>query len=211
MPKATRSIEQIEEVRERIIQSALDILEHEGYDSLSMSKLGALVSMSAANLYNYYANKDELLIAIHKKAFAMLYEHLVEALKGGTTPADRFKMLVDAYVAFGTGNVNLYDIMFNRPIPQYSDYIGTPQEALSCEEYNSSIRTLALASRVMKDYAETRPELRDVDPRFMTIKFMSALHGIISLHNSGILMEMGGDADTLLKSIVDEAVKSITG
>ena len=47
------------------------------------------------------------------------------------TPLDRYKNIAYAFVDFGTKNVNIYDIMFNRPIRQYSDYIGTPLEAQS--------------------------------------------------------------------------------
>jgi len=34
-----------------------------------MAKLGSKINMTAANIYNYYTNKDELLIAIHKKTY----------------------------------------------------------------------------------------------------------------------------------------------
>ena len=46
-----------------------------------MAKVGARMKMTAANLYNYYANKDELLIAIHKKAYGMLHDQLRAAVQ----------------------------------------------------------------------------------------------------------------------------------
>ncbi|MCU0596507.1 MAG: TetR/AcrR family transcriptional regulator, partial [Desulfobacterota bacterium] len=63
MPKVTRSSEEIEEVKDQILDEALSILVMDGYDGLSMNRLGAGMNMTAANLYNYYGNKNELLIA----------------------------------------------------------------------------------------------------------------------------------------------------
>lgn len=211
MPKTTRSVEQIEEVRERILQCAVDILENEGYENLSMAKLGGLMNMTAANLYNYYANKDELLIAIHKKTFTMLYDKIRVAVKLAQTPLDRLKNLIHAFVEFGINNINIYDIMFNRPIRQYSDYIGTPQEDLAYDEYRSSIRALAFAMMVVRDYAETRNNLKQVDTKFLTIKTLSCLHGIISFHNSGILFEMEENAEAVLDAITEDAIREIAG
>ncbi|MEU8365303.1 TetR/AcrR family transcriptional regulator [Nonomuraea sp. NPDC048882] len=47
--------------REEIVRAALDLLDEEGIDGLSMRKLGAKLSAGATSLYWYVANKDELL------------------------------------------------------------------------------------------------------------------------------------------------------
>ncbi|HQL84148.1 MAG TPA: TetR/AcrR family transcriptional regulator, partial [Spirochaetota bacterium] len=211
MPKATRSIEEIAEVRERIMESALDILAKNGYENLSMGRLGSRMNMTAANLYNYFGNKDEVLIAIHKKTFEMLHGAIRAAVKGVETPLERIKALAYAFVEFGTNNVNIYDIMFNRPIRQYSDYIGTPQEALAFDEYNNSMKTLAYAVMIFRDYAETRPDLANIDPKLLTIRHLSALHGIISLHNSRILFEMDDNPADVLKAVIDDVIETLTG
>jgi hypothetical protein len=126
-------------------------------------------------------------------------------------PVERIKSLAMAFVDFGTDNVNIYDIMFNRPIKQYHDYIGTPQEEISYDEYHNSLKTMAFAIMVVRDYLDTRPDMADVDPRFLTIKMLSALHGIVSLHNSGVLFEMDDNPEIVLKKVIEDAIRSITG
>jgi AcrR family transcriptional regulator len=210
MPKATRSVEEVEEVREKILDSAFDILIKEGYENLSMAKLGARMKMTGANLYNYYANKDELLIAIHKKSFQMIHDKIRAAVNNDASPRERLEELARAFVEFGTGNINIYDIMFNRPIRQYSDYIGTPQEKLSYEEYHNSIKALVFAVTVVRDYVESRPDLAQSDPKFLTIKFLSVLHGVISLHNSGILKEMDDNPDLIMDAVIENMIRSLT-
>jgi AcrR family transcriptional regulator len=210
MPKTTRSDGEIDAVRERILDFAIKILEKNGYESLSMAKLGSKMNMTAANLYNYYTNKDELLIAIHKRTYAMLYDEIRKAVKKSDKPLQRVRNIIDAFVEFGTRNINIYDVMFNRPIKQHSDYVGTPLEKISNDEFHNSIKALTFTVKVIKDYRKTKPDLKSVDEEFLAIQIISALHGVISLHNSGVLHEVAGDTEMILKKIVDEIIRSIT-
>ena len=210
MPKITRSSDEVDAVRERILDCALKILVKNGYESLSMAKLGSKMNMTAANIYNYYTNKDEILIAIHKKTYAMLYNKIRNAVKTADTPLQRVRNILNAFVEFGTRNINIYDVMFNRPVKQHSDYVGTPLEKISSDEFHNSIKVLTFAIRVIKDYRETKKDLKPVDHEFLAIQIISSLHGVISLHNSGVLHQVTGDPEIVLKKIVDKTIHSIT-
>jgi AcrR family transcriptional regulator len=210
MPKITRSLEEVDAVRERILDCALKILVKNGYESLSMAKLGSKMNMTAANIYNYYANKDELFIAIHKKTYAMLYNKIRNAVKNADTPLQRVRNIINAFVEFGISNINIYDVMFNRPVKQHSDYIGTPLEKKSSDEFRNSLKVLNFAVKSIRDYRKTKPELKPVDPEFLAIQIISALHGVISLHNSGVLYQVVDDPEIVLKNIVNNIIRLIT-
>ncbi|HNY49319.1 MAG TPA: TetR/AcrR family transcriptional regulator [Smithella sp.] len=210
MPKTTRSLGEIDAVRERILDCAIKILEKNGFESLSMAKLGSKMNMTAANLYNYYTNKDELLIAIHKKTYSMLYDEIRNSVKKSDTPLQRVRNIVNSFVQFGTRNINIYDVMFNRPVKQHSDYVGTPLEKISDDEFHNSLKVLTFALKVIKDYRKTKPNLKPVDEELLAVQIISALHGVISLHNSGVLYQVAGDTETVLKKIVDDIIRSIT-
>ena len=211
MPKITRSVEEVDAVRERILDCALKILVKNGYESLSMAKLGSKMNMTAANIYNYYSSKDELLIAIHKKTYAMLHTKMRNAVEAADTPLQRFWNMINAFVEFGTQNINIYDVMFNRPIKQYSDYIGTPLEEVSSDEFHSSLQALDFAIGIIRDYLETRPDMNPDDAKFLTIQNISAMHGIISLHNSRVLDQIVDDPEMVLKTVINNMIRSITG
>lgn len=209
MPKITRSEQEVEVVKDRILQCALDILVEEGFDSLSMHKVGKRMAMTAANLYNYYTNKDELLIAIHKKTFSLLFERLQQAIDGAPSVGQRIESLVRAFVEFGLRHPSYYDIMFNRAIPQHRDYIGTPQEPLSEDEYRSSLKTLDLAVDTIARLIAEHPGSPVSDPRFLTMRTLSLLHGVISLNNSRILAEMVDDPDRYIEQIISDIMLSL--
>jgi len=50
--------------RERILDTALALVDEEGIDALSMRKLGQALGYEAMSLYNHVANKDDLLAGI---------------------------------------------------------------------------------------------------------------------------------------------------
>ena len=209
MPKATRNEEQIEQVRESIVQGALDLIVEEGYENLTMARLGARLKMTGANLYNYFQNRDALIIAIHKKIFVLLHEELSKATRGKSTPLKQVKSLVAAFVDFGIKNPNIYDIAFSRPRRHYSAFKGTPLEAKAYEEYLSSFEVLILANGIMEGFLKTKGLVDPVKTQFLVIKFLSELHGIISLYNSGLLPEISSDPADTLKAVTREITSRI--
>jgi AcrR family transcriptional regulator len=209
MPKKTRSAEKVDAVRDKILDIAFKILIKNGYESLSMAKIGSRMGMTAANLYNYYTNKDALLIAIHKKAYMMLYNHLIQAAEKADTSLEKFKNMTHAFVEFGMHNINIYDIMFNRIIRQYRDYIGTSLEPASFDEFQSSQKVRYFAIKIIQDYLETRPDLQPADPIFLTLKCIIALHGLISLYNSGQFVYLSDNPEMDMKKFIDDTMDSV--
>ncbi|WP_040854096.1 TetR/AcrR family transcriptional regulator [Nocardia niigatensis] len=55
--------------REQIVSEALALLDTEGYDALSMRKLGSRLNAGATSLYTHVANKDEILELAIDEAF----------------------------------------------------------------------------------------------------------------------------------------------
>jgi len=203
MSKTTRSEQEIEEIKYRILEEALTILRDEGFDNLSMYKLGKQTGMTAANLYNYYKNKDQLIIAIHKKTFEMLYNMLTESIAPEKDPMEKLKKIIRTFVHFGKTYPNFYDLMFNRKVPQVSDYQGTREELMSRDEYQSSIRNLHLVVEIGKEILSSHPEFKGMDLELSFIKMFSELHGIISLNNSGLLQVIVSNHEILLQNITE--------
>ncbi|WP_036324039.1 TetR/AcrR family transcriptional regulator C-terminal domain-containing protein [Microbispora sp. ATCC PTA-5024] len=58
--------------REQIVKAALELLDAEGLDALSMRKLGARLGAGATSLYWYVATKDELLELVMDEVYAMV-------------------------------------------------------------------------------------------------------------------------------------------
>ncbi|MCF6475231.1 TetR family transcriptional regulator [Nonomuraea sp. MG754425] len=58
--------------REEIVKAAVELLDEEGLQGLSMRKLGAKLSAGATSVYWYVANKDELLELAYDEVWRMM-------------------------------------------------------------------------------------------------------------------------------------------
>jgi AcrR family transcriptional regulator len=204
LSKTTRSEQEIEEVKKVILDEALKLLNKDGFENLSMYKLGKRTNMTAANLYNYYRNKNQLIIAIHKKTFELLYNMLIESIEHEKEPVQKIKKIMTTFIKFGKNYPNYYDVMFNRRLPQLSDFTGTSEEMMSRDEYQSSMRNLHLVINIGTEIVSAHPELAGIDTEFYFIKIFSELHGILSLHNSGVLKEMVNNSDQIFDRMIDD-------
>lgn len=139
MPKITRAPEEVSAVKEHILETALSIMIHDGFENLSMRKLAAKLNMTAANIYNYFSGKDELYLAIQTRGFEILYGDFLSEYEKTGDPVERLKGCVRAYVAFGTRFADYYDIMFNRPTPKFTDYRGTGLEPAAIHEKTTAM------------------------------------------------------------------------
>ena len=71
----------LRENREEILSAAAALFAAHGYHGLSMRDLARATSQSLANLYNYFASKDDLLFEIQSRAFEILIASAEEAAR----------------------------------------------------------------------------------------------------------------------------------
>jgi len=110
--------------REAIIQAAKEIVEARGPDALSMRDVADLIDYSASNLYEYFANKEELLAAVANEALMRLGTHVCQ---NSTGLASRERLLAygRSYLEFARTHSELYLLTFGR---RMTDFLQTDME-----------------------------------------------------------------------------------
>jgi AcrR family transcriptional regulator len=99
------------EMRQRIIDAAIQMFLEEGYEKTSIRNIAEKIEYSPATIYLYYKDKDELLYDVQGQAF----EKLDLAFREKATSSDPIKRLdqiMETYIRFGKKNPELYDLMF---------------------------------------------------------------------------------------------------
>lgn len=202
--KTARNPEKISQVKEKILDHALDIIAKSGLDGLTMRRLAASLSMTAPNIYNYFSCKEEIYLSIVIRGFEMLYTDMKKACVNNGGTMDRVRAMTDAYMKFGLTHPQYYGIMFTNPTPKYNDYIGTPFEPLSGKELELSMKiaemALETAALVMGMPAEDPVVLRRV------IHIWSLIHGMISLKNSHVVDYVAESPETVFFEIIEEVL-----
>ena len=206
--KTARSPKTIEQIREKILEAALDIIAGHGYEALTMRRLASKTGMTAPNLYNYFANKDDIYISLVIQGFEMLYAALDQARHGAPDPARRVRAMIEAYLDFGFSHPRYYDIMFTLDTPKYHDYVGTPLESRSAIEYRISMDIADLALKAAADLLGASADNEAI--RQHMIHLWSLLHGMITLHNSRVIGYVADSPRTIYQAIIDEFMAGLT-
>ena len=189
MPKAVRKQSDIEAVKQVILDAALEIMINEGFARLSMRKIASRVSMTAANIYNYFSNKDEIYLSIQTRGFMALYARFQEIDDASVDSVDKLNKLTRAYYDFGTQNPELYEIMFTRNTPKFTDYLGTKLEPVAIIEKQAALRVLDLTSGLIFRIMDEHSGHSKAEANYRAIYHWTSLHGIVSLYNSRVLQE----------------------
>jgi len=209
MPRAARSDEEVEAVKDGIVQSAMEILVEEGFESLTMEKVGARMNMTAANLYKYFVNKMDLFREIHKRTFDLLYEKLSRSYGPQDDEMEKVVKMIEAYVRFGLENPNYYEVMFNIPTPKYADFIGTQFEEAALEERQNALKLLDLVVGAVEALAASRPGIRDMDPKALALRSWCTLHGLVSLCNNRFIAAVDVEPEKLAAQVVEDALRPL--
>jgi AcrR family transcriptional regulator len=100
-----------EEMKERIVNTAIQMFLQEGYEQTSIRNIAEKIEYSPATIYLYYKDKDELLYDVQKQAFDKLARVFREKVTS-KDPLKRLEQIMYTYVRFGKNNPELYDLMF---------------------------------------------------------------------------------------------------
>lgn len=180
MPRKQRTADELEVVRERILDEALALFTEVGFDGFSMRKLGVRLNVSAKTIYNYFRSQDEIYLGLLTRGFRQLQAALVAATTPFQGPADQLAAAIEAYVEFGLTHANMYDLMFTSRVPRYDDYVGTPLEDVALSELEAALENQQLFAAIIADLVADVGRIGEDDLRFITIRIWTQMHGYLA-------------------------------
>jgi AcrR family transcriptional regulator len=101
-----------EQTRVNILDAAYDIVKDEGWQALSMRKIADKIEYTAPIIYEYYANKEAILLELTKKGFMLLAARMQEAKNKHTDPAEQLEAMWLAYWNFAFEEKEYYQLMY---------------------------------------------------------------------------------------------------
>jgi AcrR family transcriptional regulator len=201
--------EEIEKTRRKILDTALDIIIDEGFDSLSVRNIASRLGVTATTIYNYYKNKDELNLMIRLRGFQMLYDLMENRSADYSNIEARIKAMIHAVIEFGLAYPSYYDIMFNLRTPKYLDYVGTDIEPLAYDEKQNALKCLFLFIEPIKAYLPGNKPGKEAFVLYQVVKFWSDIHGLITLYNSRLFHEVLDDVDAFLEERTQDLIDAV--
>lgn len=175
---ALLSNEEVELVRARIRQVAEEQFATRGLERTSLRSIAAELNWTAASLYRYFRNKDELLDATKAAAHDRFSDRIEAAYASTSDLWDRSRAIGQAYVDFAFEQPHAYELMFAFSTPGKGK-----TEALEAAERRSE--------RTLTAYVEdmVNAGLLQGDPTMLGHVYWAAIHGLIQLRMAGKLNE----------------------
>jgi AcrR family transcriptional regulator len=103
-------------LRADILRAALRLVEQKGPAGITMRKVAAELGYSATAIYQHFASKEDLLLALRLQAADLLAEEMAVAHREPTLEA-QLRAMAHRYLEFGLQNPAYYRLIFQDMLP----------------------------------------------------------------------------------------------
>ena len=211
MPRPQRAPDEVNAVKQGILETALTVLNEDGYIKMSMNKVAERTGMTAANLYNYFANKDELILALQTRITERTYEEYQAAYARHEDPFQRLEAFVKTLLHLGIHHPNDYDLLFSITAPRFEDYVGTNLETLARTEkqraYEVAVKTREIYRKVVLEISDRYGSFDPGEVSLLLDEFWCTVHGAVMLYNRNFLNRFSESDESVVYKICESALK----
>jgi TetR/AcrR family fatty acid metabolism transcriptional regulator len=114
MPKRTNTKrqEQARETKNRIYTSAIELMEQEGFDNITITDISEKAGVSVGAFYHYFSSKNDILAEIFRQADEYFSTKVVNALSRATVP----EQIIEYFDHYAKFNLTKFFIKEGRPM-----------------------------------------------------------------------------------------------
>jgi AcrR family transcriptional regulator len=188
-----------EETRINILDASLQIVKEDGWQALSMRKIADVIEYTAPIIYEYFSNKEAILLELTRKGFLILARDMKAAKDKHRLPAKQLEAMWLAYWNFAFAEKELYQVMFGVDV--------------NCCELAEIMPEAEVPSTMVSEVIEElmspkKPTEDEVCVKYYT--FWSVIHGLISIN---MVRRPTSDEVTqeVLKTAISGIIRSING
>lgn len=110
-------------IRKETIEEILDIARDEmrthGVAALTMSAIAERMGIQPPSLYNYFDGKEAIYDELFRRGFLAFRDWIEEHTASGGPLRDQLRSHLITYQRFALQNPELYQLMFQRPVPGF--------------------------------------------------------------------------------------------
>ncbi|HAO39717.1 MAG TPA: TetR family transcriptional regulator [Afipia sp.] len=168
--------QQVEVFRERLLRAAEKLFAKHGVAGVSMRQIAQALGYSQTAAYRYFANKDEILLAMRAAALDRFCGHLEAAFDPARDARKNARAVGQAFLDFALKHPDTYRLIF---FTENLEQAIAPQYSAIMTRFRATMTTYVQAL-LDAGYIEG-------DVETLAEAFFSAAHGIVMMHMSGLL------------------------
>ena len=188
-----------EETRINILDASLKIVKEEGWQALSMRKIADKIEYTAPIIYEYFSNKEAILLELTRKGFLILSKNLQEAKSRHRLPAKQLEAMWFAYWNFAFVNKHFYQLMFGVNI-------AFCYKKDSLLEYKKGV--IALFESLLISALDHNENL-SADAALKRSTLWCILHGLVSINMTSRIIKEEGKMERVLDDAVKGFIRSL--
>lgn len=182
-----------EDTRTSILDAALTIVREEGWQSLSMRKIADRIEYTAPIIYEYFSNKEGILLELTRQGYVMLGKKVKTAKDEYVRSDEQLEAMWIAYWNFAFEYKEFYQLMFGVDMICCDQKKSMPETEYLDNLFFDTIKDLMKAEQ---------PEEGIICRKYYT--FWSIIHGLISIN----MVNRGRDEE-MNQHILKDALKGI--
>lgn len=173
---AERKEREREEVKDLILNAAREIFVEEGYENTTIRKIASKIEYSPGIIYLHFRDKNELLLALHDKAFECKMEALFHSVQNIPDPMERLIATGKAYIHYGISNQQDYELMF---------ILSCTMEALAVKQefWNDGAMAIGMLKENIKACIDAGYFKKDLNLDAASLMLWAQVHGLVTLYN----------------------------
>ena len=193
-----RSDHSRDQIRDMAVSAAAEIVEKEGYQSLTARKVASKIGYTVGTLYHVFRNFDDLIMHLNAQTIDEMAALIQRQTRKMRNPDVRIRAMAEYYVQYATDHPDRWRLVFEHEQPRAmpSPAQMTERRDVMFEMVADGLRELS-PGRVPHEVAHTATAL------------WSGIHGICILALTGKLYLGGAFSmvkliDTLIDSVISE-------
>jgi AcrR family transcriptional regulator len=186
-----------QEMRQSILTAAREIAAEEGWQSVTTRKVAERIEYSQPTIYEYFENKEAMLLALLRSGYEQLVTVTQEAFTSTDDPEARLLAMTDAYWDFAFRSPELYQVMHGLAGISFGRY-GHPDTPVEVKQ------SFALVREAMEQWAQAKGVERG-DITDLVEARRGLIHGLITL---AMARRIAGEPDRV-KHILQETMRDL--
>lgn len=171
--KLTRRERNHQETIEKILAIAREEMQKDGVAALSLGVIARRMGMRTPSLYTYFDNKNAIYDELFRRGFLEFGRYFDERPDQEAPLRDNLRSAMSTYMRFAQENPDLYQLMFQRPVPGF-----VPSEESMAVSLGRLDEARSQIAHIFNKYniSNTLPfeEARDI--------YIALQHGMTELH-----------------------------
>ncbi len=168
-------------LKEELLQTALEMIDTDGLDSITLRDLTQRLGTSRTAVYRHFASKEALILGVIEKGYEHLNLLFTPIFEDRThSVAERFGAMGRAYLDFAIEHPNLYRLLFGEMYRKEREEI--------CDYKDETQATGLYALIGLLSEAQEEGIIAQVNPLIQAAMVWASIHGLASLLIDGHLM-----------------------